>query len=79
METHRSDFETRLPDGTVDHTRYDIVDAMVSVLDVGALSFNDGLYFDASSVDPSLLKDAFKQVFDVLDQMQHYKMMMQEN
>lgn len=78
METHRSDFEIRLPDGTVDHTRYDIVDAMVSVLDVGALSFNDGLYFDASSVDPSLLKDAFKQVFDVLNQMQHYKMMMQE-
>ena len=95
---------------------------MVSVLDVGALSFNDGLYFDASSVDPSLfspqrlicvynwiavdfaiahagtilltlinnravvgllfpslLKDAFRQVFDVLNQMQHYKMMMQEN
>lgn len=79
METHRSAFETRLPDGTVDHTRYDIVDAMVSVLDVGALSFNDGLYFDSSSVDPSLLKDAFRQVFDVLNQMQHYKMMMQEN
>ncbi len=79
METHRSDFETHLPDGTVDHTRYDIVDAMISVLDVGALSFNDGLYFDASSVDPSLLKGAFKQVFDVLNQMQHYKMMMQEN
>lgn len=35
--------------------------------------------FDASSVDPSLLKDAFRQVFDVLNQMQHYKMMMQEN
>ena len=51
---------------------------MISVLDVGALSFNDGLYFDASSVDPLLLKDAFKQVFGVLNQMQHYKMMMQE-
>lgn len=78
METHRSDFEIQLPDGSVDRTRYDIVDAMISVLDVGALSFNDGLYFDASSVDPLLLKDAFKQVFGVLNQMQHYKMMMQE-
>lgn len=79
MEAHRPDFETVRPDGSIDHTRYDIVDAMISVLDVGALSFNDGLYFDASSVDPILLKDAFRQVFDVLDQMQHYKMMMQEN
>ncbi len=79
MEAHRSDFETRLPDGSIDRTRYDIVDAMISMLDVGALSFNDGLYFDASSVDPLLLKDAFKQVFDVLNQIQHYKMMMQEN
>ena len=79
MEKHRSDFETHRPDGSVDHTRYDIVDAMVSVLDVGALAFNDGLYFDASSVDPALLKDAFRQVFYVLNQMQHYKMMMQEN
>ena len=79
MENHRTDFETVRPDGSIDHTRYDIVDAMISVLDVGALSFNDGLYFDASSVDPILLKDAFKQVFDVLNQMQHYNMMMQEN
>ena len=79
MEAHRPDFETVRPDGSIDHTRYDIVDAMISVLDVGALSFNDGLYFDASSVDPILLKDAFRQVFDVLNQMQHYKMMMQEN
>lgn len=79
METHRSDFETIYPDGSVDHTRYDIVEAMVSVLDVGALAFNDGLYFDASAVDPTLLKDSFRQVFDVLNQTQHYKMMMQEN
>lgn len=79
LETHRSNFETRLDDGSVDRTRYEVVDAMISVLDVGALAFNDGLYFDASSVDPALLKDAFKQVFDVMNQMQHYKMMMQEN
>ena len=79
LETHRSDFETRLSDGSVDRTRYEVVDAMISALDVGALAFNDGLYFDASSVDPALLKDAFKQVFYVLNQMQHYKMMMQEN
>lgn len=79
LETHRPDFETRNPDGSVDHTKYDVVEAMISVLDVGALAFNDGLYFDASAVDPALLKDAFKQVFDVLNQMQHYKMMMQEN
>lgn len=79
MEKHRPDFETIRPDGSVDRTRYEIVDAMISVLDVGALSFNDGLYFDASSIDPALLKDAFRQIFVALDQKQHYKMMMQEN
>lgn len=79
LESHRSDFEIRLADGSVDRTRYEVVDAMISALDIGALAFNDGLYFDASSVDAVLLKDAFKQVFYVLNQMQHYKMMMQEN
>jgi len=79
MERHRSDFEIIRSDGSIDRTRYEIVDAMISALDVGALSFNDGLYFDASAVNPTLLKDAFRQIFIVLNQRQHYKMMMQEN
>lgn len=79
LEKHRPDFETLRSDGSIDREKYEVVEAMIASLDVGALAFNDGLYFDASAIDPILLKDAFRQVFDVLGQMQHYKMMMQEN
>lgn len=79
LEKHRPDFETLRPDGSVDQEKYEIVRAMLAAMDVGALAFNDGLYYDASAIDPVLLKEAFRQVFDVLGQIQHYKMMMQEN
>ena len=79
LEKHRPDFETLRSDGSVNLEKYEVVKAMIASFDVGALAFNDGLYFDASAVDPALLKEAFRQVFDVLGQIQHYKMMMQEN
>lgn len=79
LEENKARFIEVQPDGTMDSTRYELVHAMAAMLDVGALGFNDGLYFDATSIDSKVLKDTFKQVFEIMGQLQHYRMMMSES
>jgi len=76
LDKHQTDFETTLPDGSVDKTVYNLASAMVAVLNVGARGFNDGLFFDASAVDPQQLRTVFQRIFFSAGQEQHYEMMM---
>lgn len=43
LDKHQTDFETTLPDGSVDKTDYNLASAMIAVLNIGARGFNDGL------------------------------------
>ena len=49
---------------------------MLAVLNIGARGFNDGLFFDASTIEPQQIRTVFEKIFAATDQIQHYKMMM---
>lgn len=55
---------------------YDTASAMIAYINTGAAGFDDGLYFDQSSVSASQLRSVFKNIFYVLKQDQHYDYMM---
>lgn len=76
LDKHQPDFETTLPDGSVDKTDYNLASAMIAVLNIGARGFNDGLYFDISATQPSQIRSVFKTIFEAAGQQQHYYMMM---
>jgi hypothetical protein len=56
-----------------------VVAAMLVVLNIGARSFNDGHFFDASAVEPQQIRTVFEKIFTATDQTQHYNMMMNVN
>ncbi|MGX8701787.1 AAA family ATPase [Caproiciproducens sp.] len=76
LDKHQTDFETTLPDGSVDKTDYNLASAMIAVLNIGARGFNDGLYFDISATQPSQIRSVFKTIFFAAGQQQHYYLMM---
>ena len=63
-------------DGTPEKTNYTIASAMISLLNTGVAGFNDGLYFDSSAIAPDQIRFVFRKIFEVMDQTQHYEMMM---
>ena len=65
LERHRTDVEKVQPDGTIDKKDYNVASGMLAVLNVGAREFNDGLFFDASAVDPAQLRAVFRRIFTV--------------
>ena len=52
-----------------------IASAMISMINVGARGFNDGLYYDASAANIEHLRAVFKEIFYAMRQDQHYEMM----
>ena len=39
-------------------------------------AMNDGLFFDASAIEPQQIRIVFEKIFTATDQIQHYNMMM---
>ena len=76
LEKNRHCFETTLSDGSIDKTNYNVAAAMLAVLNIGARGFNDGLFFDASAIEPQQIRTVFEKIFKVTEQAQHYSMMM---
>lgn len=76
LEKNRHRFENTLSDGSIDKTDYNVAAAMLAVLNVGARGFNDGLFFDASAIEPQQIRTVFEKIFKVTEQVQHYSMMM---
>lgn len=76
LEKNRHCFETTLPGGSLDKTDYNVAAAMIAVLNIGARGFNDGLFFDASAIEPQQIRVVFEKIFTATDQIQHYDMMM---
>lgn len=68
-------FETTHEDGSVDRTDYATAAAMISLLNVGATGFNDGLYFDAAAVSTEHLRKVFERIFYVMGSGEYYEMM----
>lgn len=82
LEKNRHRFETTLSDGSIDKTDYNVAATMLAVLNIGARGFrgfNDGLFFDASAIEPQQIRTVVERIFKVTEQAQHYSMMMNIN
>ncbi len=62
-------------DGIEDRSDLITAEAMIALLNIGATNYNDGLYYDPSSVNTTYLRNIFKRIFYVLEQNQHFDMM----
>ena len=62
--------------GNEDYTKYDLASAMLSYIDANSTGINDGMYYVDDNMDTHLCREIFKMVFDMMEQSQHYNMMM---
>ena len=73
LDEHKDAFT---PPGSNDwQTSFNIVSAMLSLMNLNCSGALDSLYFDMSAVDPDQIRFVFKKIFEVMRQEQHYKHM----
>ncbi len=77
LDKNKKAFIKKRDDGTEDRTDYTSASAMIAMLDVGATGFNDGLYYDSYATSVEDLRRVFEQIFKVMNQEQHLKMMIE--
>ena len=71
---HKDDFVP--PDAQEWQTSFNIVSAMVSLMNLNSHGTMQSLYFDFSAVDPAQIRFVFQKIFQVMHQEQHYRYMM---
>ncbi len=62
--------------GKEDHTQYQMAHAMLSYISANATGLNDGINFVDDCVDVEQTRETFRLVFTLMEQKQHYDMMM---
>ena len=74
LDEHKEAFA---PPGSADwHSSFNIVSAMVSLMDLNSSGAMNSLYFDMSAVDPKQIRFVFQRIFEVMHQEQHYRHML---
>ena len=63
--------------GVPDYTKYHLAQAMLSYINRSD-AFNDGIHFVDESIDCEQYRDVFYSIFDVMNQGQHFRHMMEE-
>ena len=64
------------PDGSDDDERYLLASAMLAYINAGSIGMNDGMDFVEGSMDVDECRSVFEMIFEIMDQRQHYDMMM---
>ena len=73
LDEHKEAFS---PPGSYDwQSSFNIVSAMVSLMDLNSSGAMNSLYFDMSAVDPKQIRFVFQKIFEVMHQEQHYRHM----
>ena len=62
--------------GKEDTTQYQMAAAMLAYINANALGFNDGINYVDECIDIRQSRETFKMIFDLMNQGQHYEMMM---
>ena len=62
--------------GNEDNTKYDMASTMLSYIDATSYGVNDGLHYVDDGVDVELYRETFRMIFELMNQGQHYNMMM---
>jgi len=79
LENHKDCFIVKSGDDTPDDdTKFHLAQSMLSYIGKQEHGFNDGMDFVDESTDVTQCREVFKMIFDCLDQIQHYDMMMEE-
>ena len=74
LDEHKEAFA---PPGSADwHSSFNIVSAMVSLMDLNCSGAMNSLYFDMSAVDSKQIRFVFQRIFEVMHQEQHYRHML---
>ena len=71
--------ELGYPLGKEDYTQYQMASAMLSYINANSVGINDGINFVDDCVDIEQTKETFRMVFALMNQEQHYEMMMSSN
>lgn len=80
LETNKDKFIIKSGDDHTpdDDTRFHLAQSMLSYIGKQEHGFNDGIDFVDESTDMQESLEVFRIIFDCLDQIQHYNMMMEE-
>ena len=73
---NKDKFITTDANGKEDYTQYQMAHAMLSYICANSVGINDGINFVDDCVDVDQTKETFRLVFVLMEQKQHYDMMM---
>ena len=79
LKDNKDKFIKRDESGKEDYTQYQMVSAMLSYINANSVGINDGINFVDDCVDIEQTKETFRMVFVLMNQEQHYEMMMGSN
>lgn len=79
LKDNKDKFITRDEHGNEDYTQYQMASAMLSYISANSIGINDGINFVDDCIDIDQTKETFKMVFTLMNQEQHYDMMMGSN
>lgn len=65
------------PDGSFNEKSHRLARTMLAYIYADSIGFNDGMDYVHEGFDPDKMRDIFKLVFDIMEQPQHYKMMIE--
>lgn len=74
-DENRNKFIVPLENGQTDTTNYELAMSLLTYID-SAHDIGDGMNYIEDTDDVDAYKNVFKLIFDALDQIQHYNMMM---
>lgn len=76
LTDNKDKFITTDANGKEDYTQYQMAHAMLSYINANSVGINDGINFVDDCVDVEQTKGTFRLVFTLMEQKQHYDMMM---
>ena len=79
LKDNKDKFIKRDESGKEDYTQYQMASAMLSYINANSVGINDGINFVDDCVDIEQTKEIFRMVFVLMNQEQHYEMMMGSN
>lgn len=76
LTDNKDKFITTDANGKEDYTQYQMAYSMLSYINANSVGINDGINFVDDCVDTEQTKETFRLVFTLMEQKQHYDMMM---
>lgn len=76
LRDNKDKFITEDESGRNDYTQYHLASAMLSYISANSIGMNDGMNYIDNYIDVEQCRETFKMIFTLMNQGQHYNMMM---